>query len=287
MTANEIKADNGGLRYDANKPMMHLLPPDALLALAEVYTKACTPTTMYPQGKYPKRNWERGMDWSKVTDSLERHLMAFKMGEDKDRESGLLHAAHMAWNAMALLTYQLRKIGVDDRLVTVPPWIVGANPALAAKFGGEVKHVEGDVYGHITKELQANSQMSTFEVSQRIKEQNEIAAKSLPIEITPPFIFSDLSHDEAYVPPYQLKVGLRFRVAHYHPSLWEVIEILRGQEGNECFRAIEVETGEEHMMTRRAIGYLEPQPTNNMRCVHCPNDAELGSTRCSECKDAE
>jgi hypothetical protein len=37
------------------------------------------------------------------SDSLIRHLLAESQGEIKDPESGLLHAAHAAWNALARL----------------------------------------------------------------------------------------------------------------------------------------------------------------------------------------
>lgn len=109
------QADNGGLRYDDSKPRIDLIPTDALLSLAEVYTKACTPSKEFPEGKYPPRNWERGMLWSRCYNSLMRHTLAWQAGEDKDAESGLHHMAHVAWNALALLSYYLRGIGSDDR----------------------------------------------------------------------------------------------------------------------------------------------------------------------------
>ena len=37
------------------------------------------------------------------SDSLIRHLLAESKGEIRDPESGLLHAAHAAWNALARL----------------------------------------------------------------------------------------------------------------------------------------------------------------------------------------
>ena len=60
------------------------------------------------------RNWERGMPWSKVLGPLLRHLYKWTRGEIIDKESGQRHIAMVAWNAIALLTYELRKIGVDD-----------------------------------------------------------------------------------------------------------------------------------------------------------------------------
>lgn len=138
MEKQSYNGDNGGLRYDAGKPRVGLLPPDALLALAEVYTQACAPSEAYPQGKYPERNWERGMNYSKVTDSLLRHLLKWMGGEDVDAESKLLHTAHIAWNAMALLTYQLREIGVDDRGKEIKPPL----PSIGQFFRRSIPRVE-------------------------------------------------------------------------------------------------------------------------------------------------
>ncbi len=99
--------DGGGLRYNAGKRDFSLIPNDALAYLADLFTIGAR--------KYAPRNWERGMAYSNVIKSLDRHWMAFKSGEDRDAESTLYHMVHVVWNAMALLTYQLRGIGEDDR----------------------------------------------------------------------------------------------------------------------------------------------------------------------------
>ena len=65
--------------------------------------------------KYPERNWEKGMDWSRVFGSLLRHAWKFWKEEDYDEETGCHHMAMVAWNAMALCSYSLRKIGKDNR----------------------------------------------------------------------------------------------------------------------------------------------------------------------------
>jgi hypothetical protein len=104
----ELKADNGGLRYNEGKPQWDLMPYDALGQLAMVYTRGAQ--------KYAPHNWLRGMDWSKCFASMQRHAAAWHGGEDNDPETGLPHTAMIAWNALALLTYQLRGLGVDDRV---------------------------------------------------------------------------------------------------------------------------------------------------------------------------
>ena len=96
-----------GLRYDEGKERVDLLPPDALLELGKVYGAGSV--------KYAARNWEKGMPWSKVLGPLMRHLFKWMKGEKIDPEDGQLHIAKVAWNALALLTYELRGIGVDDR----------------------------------------------------------------------------------------------------------------------------------------------------------------------------
>lgn len=96
-----------GLRYDEGKERWDLLPYDALFALVQVYTHGAT--------KYAPRNWERGMSYGRVVGSLWRHFYKrFVLGERLDKESGLPHLSHFAWNAVALLTYDLRGIGTDD-----------------------------------------------------------------------------------------------------------------------------------------------------------------------------
>jgi hypothetical protein len=94
------KTDGGGLRNDAGKLRLDLLPNDALRSVAEVLTHGIK--------KYAERNWERGMQWSKVYGPLLRHLNAWAEGEVIDRESGQPHMAHVACNALFLLTYELR-----------------------------------------------------------------------------------------------------------------------------------------------------------------------------------
>lgn len=96
-----------GARANAGKPRYDLIPADALRALAWVYTLGAI--------KYDDRNWERGLSWSDTLSSLMRHAEAIKAGEDYDAETRLPHAAHIAWNGMALTSMLLRGIGVDDR----------------------------------------------------------------------------------------------------------------------------------------------------------------------------
>lgn len=101
---NEGRKDDGGkLRYD-------LIPPDALDALARVYTKGAT--------VYGDRNWEQGISYCRIFAALMRHCWAWFRGEENDPDDGLHHMAHAAWNCMTLLAYSMRGMkSFDDRPV--------------------------------------------------------------------------------------------------------------------------------------------------------------------------
>lgn len=99
--------DNAALRYDEDKPEVDLVPPEAILALAQHYTRGAR--------KYERRNWEKGMAWSRCYNSLMRHALAWMGGEDRDPETGTHHMIAVAWNAIALFVYSVRGAGVDDR----------------------------------------------------------------------------------------------------------------------------------------------------------------------------
>lgn len=95
------------LRYDSGKVRHDLLPAHALNELAKVYTMGAK--------KYADNNWRKGMKWSRVLGSLKRHLNYIENGQDYDEESKLLHAAHVAWNAITLLEYYKIYPQGDDR----------------------------------------------------------------------------------------------------------------------------------------------------------------------------
>lgn len=65
--------------------------------------------------KYERYNFAKGYKWSLSFDAMQRHLLAFWGGENRDPESGLFHLAHAAWHCLALLTFVMRGKGTDDR----------------------------------------------------------------------------------------------------------------------------------------------------------------------------
>ena len=112
----EVKEEGGriealrqqGHRDDIGKLPIHLIPVEALEMVAEVFR--------YGAFKYAPRNWEKGMNYSRMYSSAMRHLLAFWGGEDEDLESGLPHMAHAAWNCLCLLQYCLGNYSrFDDR----------------------------------------------------------------------------------------------------------------------------------------------------------------------------
>ena len=86
---------------------LDLIPPEWTWALGDVTTQGSK--------KYAARNWEQGMDWSKVVACMKRHIEKFLAGERYDHgETGCHHLAMVAWNALALMTYDIRGIGKMD-----------------------------------------------------------------------------------------------------------------------------------------------------------------------------
>lgn len=96
-----------GLRYNDGKLRYDLVPPFAQQEYARVLTIGAK--------KYAERNWERGMAWSKVIASAERHLEEIKKGNDLDSETGVLHSAHLMTNAAFLTEYYKIFPQGDDR----------------------------------------------------------------------------------------------------------------------------------------------------------------------------
>ena len=96
-----------GRKDDANKLPWDLLPADAVEEILKVLA--------FGADKYDRRNWEKGMTWSRPFSALMRHLWAWYQGEDKDPETGITHLAHAGCCILFLLAYEKRGIGVDNR----------------------------------------------------------------------------------------------------------------------------------------------------------------------------
>jgi hypothetical protein len=90
----------GALRANEGKPLLHLIPPEAIWELGKVLTRGAK--------KYAPRNWEKGLTFSSTYDSLQRHLTKWWGGEENDDESGLHHLTHALCNVVFLLTFVRR-----------------------------------------------------------------------------------------------------------------------------------------------------------------------------------
>ncbi len=102
-----------GLRYNAGKPRPALISPWAAEGLAKVL--------LVGSQKYALWNWAKGLSWVETIDSLERHLIAFKKGEEIDPDTGLPHIDLLMANAMFLSHFQKLNSGTDDRWAPPKP----------------------------------------------------------------------------------------------------------------------------------------------------------------------
>ena len=91
-----------GAKLDAHKPRTGFV----LLGFNRALTEVARVGT-FGAAKYTDHGWlsvPNGRE--RYTDALLRHLLT---DESHDPDSGLLHAAHAAWNALARLELQLRQ----------------------------------------------------------------------------------------------------------------------------------------------------------------------------------
>ena len=114
---NELKewqsSTTGAVREALGVPYTRQLPLEALAAAAASFE--------YGAQKYADRNWEKGLPWQQMIDSLKRHLEDFERGKDYDDAedgSGLHQVCMIMASAMMLTTSVIREIGEDDRLVS-------------------------------------------------------------------------------------------------------------------------------------------------------------------------
>lgn len=97
-------AHEAGAKLDYGKNRLGLVVGGfsrALQAVGEVGT--------YGANKYTDNGWIEVPDGvNRYTDAMYRHLMKEASGEQRDKDTELLHAAHAAWNALARLDLMLR-----------------------------------------------------------------------------------------------------------------------------------------------------------------------------------
>jgi hypothetical protein len=102
---NPVYQHQPGAKLDSEKPMLDLVLGDFAKALKEVGKVG----TMGAK-KYSEHGWltvDRAE--TRYLSAGLRHYFEHKEGNILDDESGLLHLAHAAWNALAVLELELRK----------------------------------------------------------------------------------------------------------------------------------------------------------------------------------
>ena len=85
-----------------DKPMWELLPLLTIEEVVKVYTAGAK--------KYAPNNWmhlENGYERYKA--ALFRHICEFERGNWRDADTGCIHLAQVAWNAIAMLHIEMEK----------------------------------------------------------------------------------------------------------------------------------------------------------------------------------
>lgn len=103
---SQDKVAAGATKYDGGKSPIYRGAlsyfPRAISAVAAV--------SAFGASKYAWKGWERVDDgYNRYSDAMVRHVAYEGEGEDVDPDSGLLHAAHTAWNALARLELLLKE----------------------------------------------------------------------------------------------------------------------------------------------------------------------------------
>ncbi len=100
------KIAGGAIKYDGGKsPVYRGAVSYFPLAIREVAA-----VSQFGANKYAWRGWENVDDgFNRYSDAMVRHLTYEGEGEVLDADSGLLHAAHIAWNALARLEILIKE----------------------------------------------------------------------------------------------------------------------------------------------------------------------------------
>jgi hypothetical protein len=89
-----------GRKFDGGKMEYGLLPPLALQETVKVLT--------FGAQKYERDNWQKVPDAKRrYFDALQRHIWAWKQGEQLDPESGIHHLAHAMCCLMFLYEHDI------------------------------------------------------------------------------------------------------------------------------------------------------------------------------------
>jgi len=118
MMLGEFQA--GGAHRQLHMALQHTASA-AGLTMMELYAETAR-VLEYGKAKYAEWNWAKGQSWQAVIACVARHLLGTPdqpgMWDEPgglDRESGLLHAGHVACNLMFLMQFMITFPEGDDR----------------------------------------------------------------------------------------------------------------------------------------------------------------------------
>src|SRR3990167_1862280 len=100
-------AKESGAKFDDGK-----IRADLVLSRFANALEAVSRVGTFGANKYSKDGWlrvENGIE--RYKDAMMRHWLADAAGEEFDKESGMPHLAHHAWNALAVLELTIRDKG--------------------------------------------------------------------------------------------------------------------------------------------------------------------------------
>jgi hypothetical protein len=125
-------------RYNAGKPRYGLVPTSPIKSIVDVYTEGAHKYTVYgdeegnrvlgkdiPINDVAKKrltviesgadNWRKGQGWLECMESVERHITAWKNGEDLDPDLKTKHLANAGWGLLALMEFEKTHPEFDNR----------------------------------------------------------------------------------------------------------------------------------------------------------------------------
>ncbi len=115
---NGVAPNTPGAKLDAGKPPV-------FRGLLDYFPRACkavADVSAFGASKYTWKGWESVPEGeSRYSDALVRHILDRGIEGPFTKDSKLLHRAHAAWNALAVLELELRRLeGTDTCLPLLP-----------------------------------------------------------------------------------------------------------------------------------------------------------------------
>jgi len=180
-----------GAKWDDNKCDWSFLPSKPIEEVLKIYAGGAK--------KYGRGNYQKGIRYSRVFSAAMRHLWAWWRCEGADKESGLSHLAHAAWNIITLLEYtqDSKYKDFDDRklaykFIPIEPATLIHGSNLHGKFCNDGEHdwryetSYGDTGGVHTKYVctKCNAYFTKIEPPVSVPFSQTIPQEPLPASIT-------------------------------------------------------------------------------------------------------